>query len=80
MLVSKYHQGVFVYNKEDYFIFPDMPMIVDEPYIHKKIFDLYIDVKELDKKYNTMIYFDDNGDFLHFANVLDRNERIKQYV
>lgn len=80
MLVSKAQKKVFNYNEDNYFVFNELPMIVDEPYLHYNIFRYNIPIKELDKKFNTMIYFEDDGWFLHFANVLDRKERIKKYV
>jgi lipopolysaccharide biosynthesis glycosyltransferase len=80
MLVSKNQRKLFEYLKDDYFKFNDLPMIVDEPYLHYNIYKYNIPIKELDKRYNTMIYFEDDGWFLHFANVLDRKERIKKYL
>lgn len=80
MLCSKGHERVFNYDKEDFFKFEDMPMIYDMPYMHKNIYDNNIQVEYLDKRFNTMVYFEDNGYFLHFANVLDRDKRILNYV
>ena len=34
----------------------------------------------LKEQFNTMVYFEDDGWFLHFANVLDRKERIQGYL
>jgi len=79
MLISKKQKPLFIYGEDDYFIFPDLPSIVDEPYLHYNIFRYDIPIKELDKKFNTMVYFEDDGWFLHFANVLDRKERIRKY-
>jgi hypothetical protein len=80
MLCSKGHEKVFEYNSEKFFKFEDMPMIYDMPYMHYNIYKYKIPVTYMDERFNTMVYFHDNGDFLHFANVLNRNERIMEYV
>jgi len=79
MLFRKGHEKVLEYNKEDYFKFPDMPLLYDMPSMTYRISKYKIPTTFLDKKFNTMVYFEDDGWFLHFANVLDRNERIKKY-
>lgn len=80
MLMTPRHKNLFEYNKDEYFVFPDLPMIVDEPYLHYNIFKHGIPVWEMPKEFNTMVYFEDDGYFLHFANVLDRVEKIKKYI
>jgi lipopolysaccharide biosynthesis glycosyltransferase len=80
MLVSKSGQRAFEFIEDEYFIMEDLPMIVDEPYLHYTLFKHEIPISELDKRFNTMIYFEDDGWFLHFANVLDRKEKIKGYL
>ena len=80
MLCSKGNEPVFAYNHDNFFKFDKLPMIYDMPYMHKNIYDNNIEVTFLDKRFNTMVYFEKNGWFLHFANVLDRNKRIKAYV
>jgi lipopolysaccharide biosynthesis glycosyltransferase len=80
MLVNKFQKRLFTYDPDDYFIFDDLPMLVDEPYLHFNLFKYNIPIQEMDKRFNTMVYFEDDGWFLHFANVLDRKERIKKYL
>lgn len=80
MLCSKGHEKVFDYNPKNFFKFQNFPMIYDMPYMHKNIYDNNIKVHFMDERFNTMAYFKDTGDFIHFANVLDRDERIKEYA
>jgi lipopolysaccharide biosynthesis glycosyltransferase len=80
MLCSKGNEKVFEYNERDFFKFPAMPSIYDMPYMHYNIYKYNIPIMYMDERFNTMVYFHDQGDFLHFANVLDRDERIKNYV
>ena len=80
-IICKYLDRVIdKYNHDNFFKFDKLPMIYDMPYMHKNIYDNNIEVTFLDKRFNTMVYFEKNGWFLHFANVLDRNKRIKAYV
>ena len=80
MLVGKSGAKAFEFVESEYFIMDDLPMIVDEPYLHYNIFKHNIKIGALDKRFNTMVYFEDKGWFLHFANVLDRKERIQRYL
>ena len=80
MLVSKAQRELFKYDAGEYFILPSKPMWEEQPYINYKIQKMNIPIECLDKKFNTMVYFDDDGWFLHFANVLDRDVRIKKYL
>jgi lipopolysaccharide biosynthesis glycosyltransferase len=80
MLVSQGQADLFNFNKDEYFIFPDMPMLVDMPYLHYNLYKYNIPIKELSEEWNTMQYFKEGGYFMHFANVLNRNERILDYV
>ena len=80
MLVGKSGAKAFEFVESEYFIMDDLPMIVDEPYLHHNIFKHNIKIGALDKSFNTMVYFEDKGWFLHFANVLDRKNRIKDYL
>lgn len=80
MLVGKNGRDVFEFIEDEYFLLDDLPMIVDEPYLHHTLFKYNIPIQELDKRFNTMVYFEDKGWFLHFANVLDRKNRIKGYL
>jgi hypothetical protein len=74
------HEKIFDYNPKNFFKFQNMPMIYDMPYMHKNIYDNNIQVTFMDKRFNTMVYFEQVGFFLHFANVLDRDKRINDYV
>lgn len=75
------HERAFHYDKDEFFKFEDMPMIYDMPYMNYNIFKYDIKVKPLHENYNTMVYFHDTfANFLHFANVLDRDDRILKYV
>jgi len=80
MLVGRSGVEAFEFVEPEYFIMDDLPMIVDEPYLHRNLFKHNIKIGELDKRFNTMVYFEDDGWFLHFANVLDRKERIRGYL
>lgn len=80
MLCGRGSEKAFDYNPKNFFKFPNMPMIYDMPYMHYNIFKNNIYVDLLDEEFNTMVYFKDDGYFLHFANVLDRDERIKKYI
>ena len=80
MLVSKSGRSAFEFARDEYFIMDGLPLIVDEPYLHHMLFKHNINIAELDKRFNTMVYFEDDGWFLHFANVLDRKDRIKDYI
>lgn len=74
------HESAFYYTPDEFFKFEGMPMIYDMPFMNYQIFQRYIPVTHMEEQFNCMVYFHDNGDFLHFANVLDRDERILQYV
>lgn len=80
MLASRDCSKAFEFIEEEYFIMEDLPMIVDQPYLFHNILKHNITIKELDKRFNTMVYFEDNGWFLHFANILDRKDRIQKYL
>ena len=80
MLASEAQMDLFRYDAEDYFILPSNPLWGEQPYINYKIQKMGIPIGGLDKKFNTMVYFDDDGWFLHFSNVLDRAVRIKKYL
>ena len=80
MLVSQAQRELFKYSKDDYFILPAKPLWGEQPYINYRIQKMSIPMSELDKKFNTMVYFGDDGWFLHFSNVLDRDVRIKKYL
>lgn len=77
---NRMHELAFYYNKADFFKIDSMPMIYDMPFMHHNIYMNKIPVSFLDEKFNTMVYFHSNGYFLHFANVLDRDKRINEYV
>lgn len=80
MLAGRACSKAFEFIEEEYFIMENLPMIVDQPYLFHNILKHNITIKELDKRFNTMVYFEDNGWFLHFANILDREDRIKKYL
>lgn len=74
------HEAAFHYDPKEFFKFDDLPMIYDMPFMNYMIFKNKISVTNLDERFNTMVFFHDNGGFLHFANVLDRDKRILEYV
>ena len=79
MLFSKGHENIMEYNADEFFKLDGYPLLYDMAYMTYKIYKYEIPVTYMDKRFNTMIYFEDQGDFLHFANVHDRNESIEKY-
>jgi len=79
MLFSQGHEKIMEYMADEFFKLDEYPLLYDMPYMIYKIHKYNIPVTYMDKRFNTMIYFEDNGDFLHFANVHDRDERILKY-
>lgn len=79
MLFSKGHEKIMEYIPEEFFQLEGYPLLYDMAYMQFKIYKYGIPVTFMDRRFNTMIYFRDDGWFLHFANVHDRNERIKKY-
>lgn len=77
ILCSKKHKKIF---NDSGVCFSGMPRLKEQTCINYNIMNEGISVKCIDPKFNKMVYFDDDGWFLHFANVLDRNERIKKYI
>ena len=73
------HEWIMEYDEDEFFKFDDMPLLYDMPYMIYKINKHDILVVFLDKRFNTIVYFEDYGDFLHFDNVNDRDERINKY-
>jgi hypothetical protein len=56
-------------------------MIVDEPYLHYNIIKSRCRVTELAPGFNAMMYFKAaDGYFLHWANVLDRKDRVSLQI
>lgn len=80
ILVNRNQQYLFNFNKEEYCYFEDLPLICDQPYLNWIIQNYNVPVKEMGQKYNAMQYFNQDGDFLHFANVHNRNELVKELI
>lgn len=79
ILVSKAQRELFNFKKEEYCRFEGYPLICDQPYLNWKIFKYGIPIRDLDRQFNAMAYFKNDGFFIHFANVHNRNELINEY-
>ena len=79
MLFNRDHRNILIADEKGYFKFDEMPLLQDMPSMIYRINKYNIPVTYMDKRFNTMVYFEDNGDFLHFANVHDRDKMIKGY-
>ena len=79
MLCSKGCEKAFEYNSNEFFKLEGLDLLYDMAYRQYKIYKYNIPVTFLDEKFNTMVYFHSNGCFLHFANVLNRDERINEF-
>lgn len=79
-LVSKDQELVFRYDPEDYESFEDLPGIITQVDINYKIQKYKIPIKNMDAKYNNEMYYGKEGSFLHFANMSNRDQLIKEYI
>ena len=80
ILADKAQAELFKVIPEEFVYFKDLSLISCEPYYTKRILKHGFNVKPLEQTWNAMIYFKQDGHFLHFANVQDRDELIRAYL
>jgi len=80
ILADKQQAELFRVVPEEYVYFPDLNLISCEPYITSRIFRHGFRVRDIGKEWNAMVYFKQDGHFIHFANISDRDERIREYA
>jgi lipopolysaccharide biosynthesis glycosyltransferase len=80
ILADKAQGNLFRVDTDEYVYFKNLNLISCEPYYTKRINLHKYDVRDIGIEWNAMVYFKQPGHFIHFANVHNRDELIKEYV
>lgn len=76
MLISKGQKEIFNFDQKEYFRIDSKPWWGEQAYINWQIQKQKIPMANIDKKFNAFVYYKAEGYFLHYSNVLDRDETI----
>ena len=82
-----YNAGVFIVSRgEEEKLFRrrnintnGLPYLMDQTTLNYNIHHFHISVGKLDIKHNAMYYFEEPGDFIHFANIPNRLHEMENY-